>query len=100
MKQAEMFDGADLGVPRPSLAKARDLVAEIEAHLEDEDQFDYLARSERLAQRAKHLGAYSVARVLLWASHPAFFDKYGFETVDIEVERVAVRWLRRQELKR
>lgn len=93
MRHPELFENADFGKPRPSLARARELVAEVERLLEpDEDDWvpDFVNQATRIAEKACTIGAYSVERVLRWSVHPKALDRHGFE-------RTATRWLARLE---
>ena len=100
MKQAEMFEGADLGSPNfVSLAKARALVADVVdlANVMDETFVD---RCEAVVSRARKMGAHSIARACRWLWAPGTLDRHGYDAMHFRAEDVAHRWLRRQETKR
>ena len=78
MRQAEIFEGADFGKPRVSLARARELVGAVEA-LEEYDGSDLWGHCERLATRARASGAHSVARAVCWYGCTHAFDRHGPE---------------------
>lgn len=99
MRQPELFEGADFGKPRPSLARARELVAEVEALADvlDETWFDRCMAVNALARR---LGAHSVARAVCWLLIPETLDRHGYDHMHYHADDVACRWLRRQEVGR
>ncbi len=92
----ELFPGADFGTPRPSLAKARELVAEVE-RLPEGDPFAYADDCLRVALRAERLGAHSVARACRWLTHVENLQLADPTFNDDRAVEIALRWLSRQE---
>lgn len=92
----------DYGKPRPSLARARELVAAIELL---ETRVDETWRPEvcRIAEEARQIGAHSVARAARWLASYRLWDKGGWismngpDAAHWHVEDCARRWLARQE---
>ena len=64
---------------------------------DDDDFTDFDAKAARLAERARGMGAHSVARALRWLSMPGMIDladpTAGFD----RTTRAAHRWLARME---
>ena len=97
MKQAEIFEGTDFGAPNfVSLAKARELVADV-YDLENVMDETFHPKCLAVANRAARMGAHSIARVVRWLHLPGTLDTYGYDAMHIRAERVADRWLARQE---
>lgn len=94
----DLFDGlpVDFSARIPSLKEARRLLGAVEALAYSIDTFwEDVDRAETLARK---LDAHSVARALDWMKRPEVFDGYGYDAVHSQVEGVARRWLRRQEV--
>ena len=88
------------GPVRPSLAKARELVAEVEAlNAWDPDvtSEDWPIACARVAKAARRQGAHSVARVVCWLADYRSLDRHGYDATSFRAEDVANRWLSRLE---
>ena len=100
MTQRELFPVASYGTPRPSLSRARELVAEVEALAAwdaDTDTRDWPDVTDAVARRAERVGAHSVARAVRWLAHPCSLDRHGYDTIHFRAEDTAHRWLARME---
>ena len=107
-----MFDGVPLGTPRVSLARARELVEEVDALMEWDgdglDDFDAIDRFDpaalHLAGKAEAMGAHSVARALRWSTMwlpTSVLERPDFVEWHNERPKAAARrWLARQEARR
>jgi hypothetical protein len=97
MKQAEMIAGTDFGAPNfVSLTRARALVADVcdLANVMDET---FHTRCRAVERAAKRQGAHSVARAVCWLRQIETLSRHGYDAMHIHAERVAHRWLARQE---
>lgn len=92
----ELFPHADYGTPRPSLSRARELVARVD-RLEEIVDATYFDRCEEVYEFAQSLGAHSVARAVTLLTAPKALDSRGFDALHVRANAVATRWLSRQE---
>ena len=93
----DLFEGmaVDYGRPVVSLARARELVEDVEELAFEVTGF--YDSCERVHEMARKMGAHSVARVVLWLGIPSTLDRYGYDAMHIRAERCARRWLARLE---
>lgn len=98
LRQAEMFEGVPLGTARVSLARARFLVEQVENLGHEID--DYYESCAFVLNLARRMRAHAVARVVGWLADPRTLDRHGYDAMHGRAERVANRWLRRQEVGR
>lgn len=97
----DLFEASGVKVPegRNPMAKraqARRLLEKVEGVLYG-DAFTALERAKRLATDAEQLGAHSVARALRWWATPGTYERYDFSWIDMRLEGVTRRWLRKME---
>ena len=94
----DMF-GPDVDYGKPnfvSLARARELLADV-VELADIMDETFVDRCRDVAERARGMGAHSVARVVTWLYHHETLSRHGYDAMHFYAEDVAKRWLARQE---
>jgi hypothetical protein len=100
---SDLFTAAGVDLPtgpaRRDLTAARKLLAEVEALADIVDE-PFVPRCREVADRAERMGAHSVARACRWYAVPAVCDMYGWDHVEIKVERAARRYVERIERER
>ncbi|MEQ1573074.1 MAG: hypothetical protein ABL993_02400 [Vicinamibacterales bacterium] len=90
----------DYGTPRPSLSRARELVAivdELIAWDPDVTLEEWPDACRRVVRDARRQGAHSVARVVCWMLDGRTLSRHGYDAMAFRAEDVARRWCARIE---